>query len=329
MNYALLASQLIRALRGRRSQVALSKRLGYRSNVLYSWESGEGFPSAAKFFRLVARVGRTPAACLQTFLRDSELSGRIDPTTKEGVAAVLRDLRGKRPLGSLAEAVGRDRFAVSRWLHGKTEPPLPEFLSFFEASTLALVDFLATLVDPAELPEVAERWRALQAARRSAYELPWSHAVLRAVDLRSYASLPAHRPGWIASQLGLSANEEQRCLDLLCATGDLIWDGNRYRSVESLTVDTGRDPAATRHLAAFWMGQGAERVRSGGDGSFAFNVFGVSRRDLERLRELQRAYFAEMRDIIARSEPTECVAVATFQLFPLMEDRSNRTKESG
>lgn len=321
MNYDLLASQLIRALRGRRSQVALSRRLGYRSNVLYSWESGEGFPTAAKFFRLALQVGRNPRECLGRFLRDPELASQLDFTTSEGVAALLRDLRGKRPLAALSDAIGRDRFAVSRWLHGKTEPPLPAFLSFFEACTLSLVDFLATLSDPEELPEAADRWRALQAARRSAYELPWSHAVLRAVDLTSYRALPKHRPGWIASRLGMSANEEQSCLDLLCATGDLLWDGRHYRSTEPLTVDTGRDPQATRHLAAFWMGLGAERVRSAGEGSFAFNVFGVSRRDLERLRELQRTYFAELRQIIAESEPTECVAVATFQLFPLLGDR--------
>lgn len=320
MDYSQLASQLIRALRGRRSQVALSRRLGYRSNVLYSWESGEGFPTAAKFFRLVTQVGRNPGECLRGFLRDPDLVEGIDCTTQEGVASLLRDLRGKRPLGALSEAIGRDRFAVSRWLHGKTEPPLPVFLAFFEATTLALVDFLATLTDPEQLPEVADRWRALQAARRSAYELPWSHAVLRAVDLQSYQALPVHQPGWIASRLGMSANDEQSCLDLLCATGDLVWDGQRYRSTEPLTVDTGRDPQATRQLAAFWMQQGAERVRSGGEGNFAFNVFGVARRDLERLRELQRNYFAELRAIIAESEPTECVAVATFQLFPLLGD---------
>ena len=84
-----------------------------------------------------------------------------------------------------------------------------------------------------------------------------------------------------------------------------------------MTVDTRADPNATRHLAGFWMQLGAERVRSHAPGSFAFNVFGVSHADLERLRQLQRDYFAELRSIIARSEPTEHVAVATFQLYPL------------
>jgi hypothetical protein len=46
-------------------------------------------------------------------------------------------------------------------------------------------------------------------------------------------------------------------------------------------------------------------------------VFAVSRADLAALERLQRAYLAEMRTIIARSEPSEVVALASFQLITL------------
>ncbi len=321
MDYAKLASQLIRRLRGRRSQMALSKRLGSRSNVLYNWESGESAPTTARFFSLLDTTGRRPHDALRPYLANSDVVNCLDLTTAEGVAALFRELRGKRTLAQLSEAVGRDRFAVSRWLSAKTEPKLPDFLAYFEATTLSLIDFLAGLVDPEELDEAAERWRALQASRRSARELPWSHAILRGVDLQTYQSLPKHRPGFFASQLGLTLNDEKRCLELLCQTGDLVWDGTHYKSAESLTVDTGRDPETTRRLAGFWMEQGAGRVVARGEGHFAFNVFGVSRQDLDQLKELQRAYFAELRAIVARSESTERVVVATYQLFPLLGER--------
>ena len=57
MNHELLSKQLIRALRGRRSQVALSRRMKCKSNVLYTWESGRRWPTAAVFFHLAERVG--------------------------------------------------------------------------------------------------------------------------------------------------------------------------------------------------------------------------------------------------------------------------------
>ncbi|HVZ32321.1 MAG TPA: helix-turn-helix transcriptional regulator, partial [Polyangiaceae bacterium] len=47
LNYEDLARDFIRALRGGRSQAALSRRLGFRTNVLYAWESGRRWPTAA------------------------------------------------------------------------------------------------------------------------------------------------------------------------------------------------------------------------------------------------------------------------------------------
>jgi hypothetical protein len=44
---------------------------------------------------------------------------------------------------------------------------------------------------------------------------------------------------------------------------------------------------------------------------------GVSNADLERLRELQRSYFLELRSIVARSAPVEQVVLVNLQLLPL------------
>ncbi|MEN9581410.1 MAG: hypothetical protein RJA70_4419 [Pseudomonadota bacterium] len=52
---------------------------------------------------------------------------------------------------------------------------------------------------------------------------------------------------------------------------------------------------------------------------FSYNPFGVSKRDLLRIEELQRAYFRELRSIVAQSEPVETVAVLNQQLFSLIQ----------
>ena len=50
---------------------------------------------------------------------------------------------------------------------------------------------------------------------------------------------------------------------------------------------------------------------------FSYNLFSVSRVDLERIRELHRAYFRELRRIVAASEPAECVVLANVHLLEL------------
>jgi len=54
------------------------------------------------------------------------------------------------------------------------------------------------------------------------------------------------------------------------------------------------------------------------DGVFSYNLFGVSNADLERIEALQRAYFRELRNIVAQSQPVENVAVVNLQLFSLL-----------
>ena len=49
MTYETTAVELVRALRGQRSCAELSRRIGYRSNIVHRWESRHSWPTAARF----------------------------------------------------------------------------------------------------------------------------------------------------------------------------------------------------------------------------------------------------------------------------------------
>ena len=51
-----IAADLVRALRGRRSQSEFSRRLGYRSNIVRRWEASECVPTAATFLEAYSRL---------------------------------------------------------------------------------------------------------------------------------------------------------------------------------------------------------------------------------------------------------------------------------
>jgi hypothetical protein len=315
LDYYQLSSELLRALRGRRSQAQLSRQLGYASNVVFDWESGRRQPTAAKAFALARRTGVDVGRALQEFLREPVIRDKLD--TARGVAQLMSDVRGTRRIVELATDLGCSRFAVSRWLYGSTEPKLPEFLAYMEHTTLRLLDFVATLVDVSVLSSVGAQWRELALARQLAYEVPWSQAVLRALELEEYRRLSQHDPGWIARTLGITVAEEARCLELLEQSGQVSRERGRLKLAQVRTVDTRADPARSRELRAFWARVATERFVAGADGEFAFNLFGVSEVDLDRIRQLQRAHFSELRAIVARSEPTERVVLLNFQILPL------------
>lgn len=320
MDFERLAQQWVRALRGRRSQRAFSRWLGYRTNVVYTWESGRRYPTAAEALRVAERARVDVRGALGDFVRAAPL-GKLDPASPEGVAELLRTLAGNTPVADLARRSGLSRHAIGRWMRGEAQPRLPQLFRLVEAESLRVLDFVACFVDPARLPCVAERWADLVARRAVARESPWSQAVLRALELEAYRRFPKHPAGWIAGLLGISAEEEARCLEMLLAAGQVSWERGRYRTVEGVTLDTRADPQAGRRLRRHWSEVAIEAIERERPGLYSYNVFSVSRADFERLREMHLAYFRALRAVVANSTPEEVVAVANVQLFALEEDQ--------
>lgn len=321
MDFEQISSDFIRALRGKRSQPAFCRRLGYKSNVAYTWESQRGFPTAARALWAAERVGVPVRDAYKEFYRSTSTPAwleDVDPATPEGVARFLRDLKGRTSIVDLASYSGKSRFAISRWIKGETEPKLPEFFQMVECSSLRLIDFLEQLVDPRKLPSVRERWESIEVARRVAYEAPWTQGVLRALELAAYRELPRHEPGWLAKRICIAPELEAECLELLAKTNQIRWEGERWVMGDTLTLDTRKDPAAALKVKTWWGEVALQRFSEGRRGMM-YNLLSVSKRDLERLRELQKAYFNELRTIVAQSEPVECVALATVQLLDLGE----------
>jgi DNA-binding transcriptional regulator YiaG len=337
LDYELIASELVRALRGERSQEAFGRRLSCRANTVYTWESGRNFPTAACMLRGAARSGIDVEAALVRFygrrpawLGGDERTAACDPCSPEGVRRLIDDLRGSTTTVALAARLGRTRFAVARWLKGEAEPRLPDFLRLLEATSLRLLDFIACLVDPSALPSVAEAYRDLEATRRAAYDEPWSQAFLRGLELADYRALPTHQPGWLAMRLQLPRPLEDECLSLLEQAAQIRRDdAGRFIPAQVTTVDTRRDPAAAQRLRRFWRETGNERLRSASaDTSIsAYNLFGISRADLQRLFDLQRAYFREMRAIIAASEPAEELVLANMHFVQLTTPLNDMARE--
>lgn len=317
MDYEQLSAELLRGLRGKRSQQALCRRLGAKSNVVHQWERGHSFPSAARALQVAARVGVDVPAAFRDFYRTApRWLDELDPASPQGVAAFLADLRGSTSVVELSRYSGKSRFAVARFLSGDAEPRLPDFLRLIEAASLRLLDFIEQLVDPRVLPSIRQQWEQLNVARRLAYDEPWSQAVLRALELSSYASLEQHSAGWIARRIGITEDEEAQCLQRLNDSGQILWQDSRWKIKSVIALDTRRDPDAARRLRAWWLRRGATRIEAG-DRGLMYNLLGVSSADLERLRELQKAYLTEVRAIVARSEPVEHVVLAADLLLDL------------
>ncbi len=180
---------------------------------------------------------------------------QLDPVAPHTVAVFLNQLKGNTPILTLAQHTGLNRFSISRWVSGRVEPKLPAFIQLVDATSGRLLDFVAAFVEPSTLPSLSAAWERLQLARRAAYDMPWSHGVLRALELKGAPRGLAAQRAWIARQLGLSTEQVADALVMLEKTLQVkkTNGGYRLRQMGSV-VDTGDDKATllSRSLECTW-----------------------------------------------------------------------------
>lgn len=323
MDYEGLAAELLRTLRGKRSQTAFSRHLGYKCNVLYTWESGRRWPTVDTFFRVLAKSKVDWPTQLRLFLGgDPSFLPKKPPIDVKWLVPFLNELRGSVSVVEVARRMKTHRATVSRWLNGKAQPRLPELLHLVDVMSERLLDFLALFVDPGVLSSCSTEWQELCAQREVAYHLPWSHAVMRVLELSDYRALNGHQPGFIGKRLGISTELENLCLERLAAAGLIVKKQEHWVVVQVLTVDTRARPDAGRALKAHWARVGFERLEPLEPNKvdlFSYNLFAVSERDWQRIRERHVAYFHELRAIVAESTPAERVVLVNLQLLRLDE----------
>lgn len=319
MDWVLLSAEWLRAVRGRRSQRAASRRLGYGSNIFSRWETGRCSPRASDAFAASRAFGTDVDDAVRRFLGLPSTDPVELPsvTTKEGVHQLLLRLKGEASFVELAARTNFDRFVLSRWFRGHTEPRLPQLLELVDGTTHRLLDFVAVFCDPATLPSVRDPWRTHVALRDAAFDAPWSHAVLRVLELEEYRRLGRHRAGWVAARLGITPKEEERCLSLLERSRQIEKREGRWVVTKQGTVDTGQDPKRARELRRFWQEQALRRFDEGARGTFGYNLFTISDADFEALKGLYVQYFEAMRALVAASTPGNKLVLFCGQIVEL------------
>ncbi len=302
------ARQMLRALRGHRSQLAFSRQLGYRGNVVAKWEAGKRSPTLGEFLRAAVRVGVDVPAALERFHAAS--ASAWSEESPHDIAPWLSAMRGGSSQIALAEQAGLSRQQVGRLLSGRSKGHLPEGLALVDAMTGRLPDLVAELVPIEEVPALARQASVRHALERLAFEHPWSSAAQ--AWLGAQGRVPVGRAAQqLAEGLSLPESLTRTLMDALLAAGVAEVVKGYVRPAGPSTVEVRATAEDMTALRRHWASVGADRVARGdGDDLFSFNVFAASRDDLERIRLAQRRFYREVRAIVSDS-PAEVVVMLT------------------
>ncbi|MBM4361832.1 MAG: DUF4423 domain-containing protein [Deltaproteobacteria bacterium] len=315
VDYEAAAMQFLRGLRGKRSQRALSRRLGYRGNPITDWEHGRRFPTAERAFAAALRIHLDVANAFAAFHPTRPV---LEPGRPIALAPWLDALRGSTSTADVARHTGLSRFAVRRYLAGEAKPRLPDFFRLVDAITGRLPELVAGLLPIEAMPVLRPRYEGLRAARRAAYDAPWTEAVLRILESPSYRACVRHDDGFVAQRLGIDAAEVRASISLLRRANVVVRRRRLYRPRDASSVDTRGDRAQVSALLAHWTEVGRRHItgRKAPD-LFAYNVFSLPDAELESARAILARAFREVRALVAAAEPGERVAVLNLQCFQL------------
>jgi DNA-binding phage protein len=308
----LVARQFLKAIRGKRSQLAFSRRLGFRSNVCAKWEGGSRMPSAAQALRACLRAGIDVGAAAQRFRRATGVL--LSSVDDKSVAAWLVASRGEVPLAKIAAETQLSRFRIARFLSGETRPRLPEFFKLVQALTGRLSEFVALLVDIERVPALHAEHEKLAATRNAMYAHPWTSAVIALLDTAEFKTR-AHGAREISHVLGINEAVAEDTLQALLKAGVLrrLRTGYKLEAAQVTFVPPRSEEAQT--LRKHWASVSASRLeKPAADDLYSYAVFSLSRADYAKLRKLQGDYYQRVRALISESTPSEVTALISLHL---------------
>lgn len=320
-----LSQELMRALRAGKSQREFSQQLGFTSNVAYAWESGRRFPEASVFLKA---AGAGKLEFRQPFLKLIGEQGALDELrwgTPHLVRRILEQLVGDSSNADISEQANVDRNTLSRWLRGQTEPRLPDFLRLVEMGTQRLFEVVALIADPSTLSSTRDAYRDLRLQQKLAYDLPWSHALLRALELSSYRRATEHSVDTLAASVGLSPRRTLRYLKELESAGQIQFTGTHYEATRIMTVDTRVDPRGNAKLKRHWARVALRRLEeqaTSPESFFSYNLFSADETTFQRIRQLHLEYYERVRTLLDKAPGTDRVVLMNQQLLPLAKCES-------
>lgn len=128
--------EVVKILKGRRPSALVSKRLGFRSNIVYSWETSRRLMSWSQFVSFCRLVD-------EEFLDDFQRFFRI-PGDLTNAPGLLQYFAGANPKSEIAKTIGLSKSKVSKLLNGQQAPSFEEVLKIATCTGGQVAAFFAT-----------------------------------------------------------------------------------------------------------------------------------------------------------------------------------------
>lgn len=336
MNFVQIKKELLIALRGERTQVEISRMLGYSFNQWHKWESEQKWMRWNEFVE-VLRVLMVPIEDVFRELyafKKQAASGR----DLDDFRVVLDCFCAGWSTQKVAGILKQDEDVIRRWVREGVSPSLETVLFLIQERTNDLSTFVANLVPIQQIPTLRDFHQTVVAHKAVEVKYPFSAAVEACFLLESYKALEKHSDEWIADRVKVPVKLVQELIATLVQQEIVENRSGKYQLLKQTDL-RGISKRGLTEINGYWARRGLGRLdylsaldnvpATDTPDAFMFRVAAVSRRASEEIRAKLLQCSRDVYDIIIADEdpPVEVRAILTHYFETNKEHVAAATNE--
>lgn len=284
------AGEVIRCARGRRPSTVVSRDLGYKTNVVYRWETEKASPTWSQFVDFCEVMDRRVISDFSRFFR-------LDFPMRDG-QRVVKHFAGVTPHSEVARRLNVPKSTVSKWVNGRQEPPCQTIFDLIAMAGAHLHAFLGRYSRFSKIPEVANHLQA----QKLFSDNPGALALFNLLDLESYRTSMRDET-WIASQCGFSVQATKHLISEMLRLRILERQDGKLKAVANsvmlLTADVRH-----RDCMGFWLNQARAQLLDGRIPILEnkYRIFSADEQAIQEISQATEKYIHHLGGIIEKAQ---------------------------
>lgn len=310
-----LENVVLKNLRLKKSQIQMSRKLGYKFNLYGKWESGAKKLMWNDLVKVI-KLNKIPLAYI---LEDHYKIS--DPLKKSEAITILRhflDFYFHKDVKSMSDYLEASETQIQRWVKGNTKVPALVIFKLLIYRPQHFVHFLDNLPLASLAPEIKDELDRMKALAQAQVTVPYSSAVLYFLETSEYQILTRHNPQLIQQKLQLTAKQVEAALQLLQNNNSIEFDGEKYVLKERCFEFPASDYRKTIPMFHYWIYRSMcylqEKLRNNVEteipNASSFRVFTVSKATAVKITEKIRQTHHEILQLIKEDDRTDLVVRA-------------------
>lgn len=296
MDYDVVGTEILIALRGKRSRSSLSSKLGFNYNQVSRWETQKRSIDWLEFVALaeVCKVNISKVFKEVFNFRDSVLDQ----------SAILTHFGLSAEKSSFAKSTRFSRYKVSRWLLNKQKIQFSEMLEIIDFCTTEFFEFLAKVVPIKMIPSVASALEHIAVQEKEHYSHPAAALVLSAIDLDDYKKLPAHTYAFIARKSGLSTSQVKEIIANLHKAKVIVLKKGKYETLRH-QISPALSADGVRTILEYHQARNIEFIKAkypSKNSSMGYQVFSMNSNQYEKIMEKYMQFYNSVCKIVNESQ---------------------------